>query len=246
MRRLPEIAPSEMDLPVVEIVEETPTTKTLVFDLEGRPFRFYPGQFVVLEVPHPETGEKLRRAYSIASPPTRRDRIELTVKRIENGRASVYLTTRVRIGERFRMKGPYGKFYWTEELHDRIALLGAGSGVVPLVSILRYIRDRDLRDVDVVFLGSFTSYEEIIYREELLELGKLKNVKIALTLTREFPDSWQGYRGRINREILSREIPDAGKRLHYLCGPPGFVESVRGTLLDLGVDRRNVKTERYR
>lgn len=246
MKKLPEIAPLEMELPLIEIVEETPTTKTLIFDLEGRSFSFYPGQYVILEVPHPETGEKLRRAYSLASAPTLRDRIELTVKRVERGRASVYLTARARIGERFRMKGPYGRFYWTEEIHHRIALVGAGSGVVPLMSILRYIRDRNLERVDALFLGSFTSYEEIIYREELLELGKMGNIRVAITLTREFPDSWQGYRGRINREILTREIPDPEERLYYLCGPPGFVEDLRKMLLDLGADRRNIKTERYR
>ncbi len=245
MKELPKIPPVEITAPVVDVVVETPTTRTLVFDTEGHDLRFYPGQYVMLEVPHPETGEKLKRAYSIASPPTRRDRLELTVKRMEGGRASVYLTTRVRVGDTFTIRGPYGRFYWTEEISREMVLMGAGSGIVPLMSMLRYIRDRKLEDVSALLLGSFTSYEEIIYRKELEELSRWGNISIAITLTRSAPPDWKGYRGRINEELLRREISDFGRYHYYLCGPPAFVESMRKILKGAGVEKKRIRTEKY-
>jgi len=246
VKELPKIRPTELILPVREILWETPTTKTLVFDLRGHEFSFYPGQYVILDVPDPRTGEKLRRAYSIASSPLQRDRIELTVKRIEGGRASVYLTTRVRRGDLLKMRGPYGRFYWTEEISTRVVLLGAGSGVVPLMSILRYIRDKDLGGIHALFIGSFVSYEEIIYRSELEELNRRKGIRTVLTLTRRIPSGWKGYTGRINRELLSRELSTLDGYTCYICGPPAFVEDMREILRELGAESSQIRTEKYR
>lgn len=235
----------EFTAPVVEVREETPTTKTLVFDISGIDFDFYPGQYVMLKVPYPPTGEELRRAYSIASSPLQKDRLELTVKRKEGGKASVILTTQVRGGERFFIKGPYGKFFWTEGMSDSIVLIGAGSGVVPLMSILRYIRDKGLSEVKATLLVSYRSYEEIIYRKELEELSRLPNIKVRITLTREAPPEWNGLRGRIDREKILGEVEGLSANLYYLCGPPRFVDDMKSTLLDLGIDRERIKTERY-
>ncbi len=235
----------EFTAPVVEVREETPTTKTLVFDISGIGFDFYPGQYVMLKVPYPPTGEELRRAYSIASSPLQKNRLELTVKRKEGGKASVILTTQVKEGDSFFIKGPYGKFFWTEGMSDRLVLIGAGSGIVPLMSILRYIRDKSLKNVRATLLVSYRSYEEIIYRRELEELSRLPNVKIRITLTREAPTDWEGLRGRIDREKILGEVKDLSSNLYYLCGPPRFVDDMKGILLDLGVDGRKIKTERY-
>ncbi len=234
----------EFTAPVVEVREETPTTKTLVFDTSGLEFDFYPGQYVMLKVPYPETGEELRRAYSIASSPLRKDVLELTVKRKEGGKASVLLTTRVKEGDTFFIKGPYGRFFWTEGMSDSVALIGAGSGVVPLMSILRFIRDRGLKDVRATLLVSYTTYEEIIYREELESLSELPNVDVKITLTRESPPGWRGYTGRINRDMVLKEVGTSAG-LYYLCGPPRFVDDMKGILLELGVERERIKTERY-
>ena len=235
----------EFTAPVIEVREETPTTKTLVFDISGVDFDFYPGQYVMLKVHYPPTGEELKRAYSIASSPFQKDRLELTVKRKEGGKASVILTTQVREGDKFFIKGPYGRFYWTEGMSDRIVLIGAGSGVVPLMSILRYIRDKDLKKVKATLLVSYKSFEEIIYRDELDDLSKYSNMKIRITLTREAPESWRGLRGRINEETLLNEVEDIPSNLYYLCGPPKFVDDIKSILLSLGVDRKQIKTERY-
>ncbi len=236
---------TEMVAPVVEVIEETPTTRTLVFDISGYDFDFYPGQYVMLKVPYPPTGEELRRAYSIASSPLSKNRLELTVKRMEGGKASVLLTTQTKVGDRFLIKGPYGKFFWTEDMSQKVVLLGAGSGVVPLMSILRYIRDKELSQVEATLLVSYTSYEEIIYRRELEELSKLPNINIKITLTRSAPEDWKGYRGRINKDMILAEVPRLEENLYYLCGPPKFVEDMKELLLGLGVPKENIKTEKY-
>jgi len=233
------------EAPVVEIKTETPTTKTLVFDTAGLDFNFYPGQYVMLEVPYPPTGEVLKRAYSIASPPTKKNTLELTIKRVPNGRASAFLTQEVKVGDRFKIKGPYGKFIWLPEMSKNIVLIGAGSGIVPLMCMLRYIRDAGLYDVFATLLYSNTHYDEIIYREELEDLDKHHNIKVVHTLTREVPESWKGYTGRINEDMIKREVEDLSENLYYLCGPPAFVDDMSAILESLGVDKDRIKKEKY-
>jgi len=233
----------EFTAQVVKVVQETPTTKTLVFDLSHTDFDFYPGQYVMLNVPY--EGELLKRAYSIASPPTRKGLLELTVKRTPNGRASVVLTEQTKEGDTFLIKGPYGKFVWVPQMGTDIVLMGAGSGIVPLMCILRYIRDAHLEHVRAVLLYSNTHYEEIIYRDELQDLDKHSNIKVVHTLTRSWPEDWKGYRGRINAHMVLKEVENIPSNLYYLCGPPQFVDDMASLLEELGVDKGQVKKEKY-
>ncbi|MDQ7082916.1 MAG: hypothetical protein Q9N34_08220 [Aquificota bacterium] len=124
-------------------------------------------------------------------------------------------------------------------------LIGAGSGVVPLMSILRYIKDKELHNVKATLLVSYTSYEEIIYRKELEELSGHSNIKVRITLTRKAPEDWEGLRGRINTDMVLKEVEDIPANLYYLCGPPAFVDDMKKLLLQLGVERKQIKTERY-
>ncbi|SNZ14970.1 ferredoxin reductase [Hydrogenobacter hydrogenophilus] len=235
----------EFQAPIVEIITETPSTKTLVFDIRGTNFDFYPGQYVMLEVPYPPTGELLKRAYSIANSPLQKDRLELTVKKTPNGKASVILTEHVKVGDTFKIKGPYGKFVWLPEMSDRIVLISAGSGIVPLMCILRYIVSAKLYHVKATLLYSNTSYEEIIYREELERMKNYPNIKVVHTLTRSVPEGWKGYTGRINPDMILKEVQDIPLNLYYLCGPPKFVDDITSMLLELGVDKERIKKEKY-
>jgi len=235
----------EFSAPVIKVIRETPSTKTLVFDIRGIDFDFYPGQYVMLQVPYPPTGEVLKRAYSIASSPTKRGVLELTIKKTPNGKASLILTEQTKEGDVFNIKGPYGKFVWLPELSKRVVFIGAGSGIVPLMCMLRYVRDANLRDVRATLLYSNTSYEEIIYREELEELSKLPNIKVVHTLTRAYPEEWKGYTGRINKEMIQKEVEDIPLNLYYVCGPPQFVDDITQILLELGVDKDSIKKEKY-
>ncbi len=230
---------------VIEIIQETPTTKTLVFDTRGVDFEFFPGQYVMLQVPYKPTGELLKRAYSIASSPLQKDKLELTVKKTPNGKASVMLTEQTKVGDVFDIKGPFGKFFWTPQMSSKLVLIGAGSGIVPLMSILRYIRDSKLTEVKATLFFSNTHYEEIIYRRELQEMNELSNIKVVFTLTRSWPDSWEGYTGRITQEILIKEVESIKENLYYLCGPPAFVDDMNKILLDLGVEKDSIKKEKY-
>jgi ferredoxin-NADP reductase len=235
----------EFQASIMEIITETPSTKTLVFDIRGKNFDFYPGQYVMLEVPYPPTGELLKRAYSIANSPLQKDRLELTVKKTPNGKASVILTEYVKVGDTFKIKGPYGKFVWLPDMSDRIALISAGSGIVPLMCILRYIVSAKLHHVKATLLYSNTSYEEIIYRKELESMKNYPNIKVVHTLTRSVPEGWKGYTGRINPDMILKEIQDIPLNLYYLCGPPKFVDDITAMLLDLGVDKERIKKEKY-
>lgn len=228
---------------VTKVVQETPTTKTLVFDLSGQDFDFYPGQYVMLNVPF--NGETLKRAYSIASPPTQRDTLELTIKRTPNGRASVFLTEHTKVGDEFLIKGPYGKFVWVPKMSTSIVLIGAGSGIVPLMCMLRYIISSGLEQTKATLLYSNTNYEEIIYREELMKMERYPNIKVVHTLTRSWPPDWKGYTGRINSDMIAKEIGRLSDNLYYLCGPPRFVDDMESLLLGMGVERESIKKEKY-
>ncbi|MCS7307603.1 MAG: ferredoxin reductase [Aquificaceae bacterium] len=233
----------EFKAEVVKVITETPTTKTLVFDLNGLDFDFYPGQYVMLNVPY--KGEILKRAYSIASPPTQKNTLELTVKKVPDGRASVVLTEETKEGEQFLIKGPYGKFVWVPEMGTKLVLLGAGSGIVPLMCMLRYIISAKLEHVRATLLYSNTHYEEIIYREELQDMEKHPNIKVVHTLTRSHPPNWKGYTGRINADMVRKEVQDIPNSLYYLCGPPKFVDDMANILAELGVDKHSIKKEKY-
>ncbi|WP_232500413.1 ferredoxin reductase [Hydrogenobacter thermophilus] len=235
----------ELSAPVIEIITETPTTKTLVFDIKGVDLDFYPGQYVMLEVPYPTTGEVLKRAYSIANSPLKKGVLELTIKRTPNGKASVILTEQVKVGDVFKIKGPYGKFIWLPEMSDKVVFIGAGSGIVPLMCMLRYIIDANLHHVKATLLYSNTSYEEIIYREELEKMERHSNIKVVHTLTRSVPEGWRGYTGRINPDMILKEVDDIPLNLYYLCGPPKFVDDITSMLVDLGVPKERIKKEKY-
>ncbi len=233
----------EFTAEVIRVIPETPSTKTLVFDISHVDFDFYPGQYVMLNVPY--EGQVLKRAYSIASPPTQKDTLELTIKKVPEGKASAYLTERVKEGDNFLIKGPYGKFVWLPQMGTSLVLIGAGSGIVPLMCILRYIASAKLEHVRATLLYSNTHYEEIIYRQELESLSKHSNIKVVHTLTRSYPPDWKGYTGRINPDMLLREVEDIPANLYYLCGPPAFVEDIAKMLQELGVDKEQIKKEKY-
>jgi ferredoxin-NADP reductase len=123
-------------------------------------------------------------------------------------------------------------------------LVGGGSGVVPLMSILRY-RAAIGSEVPATLLYSSRSWEEIIYRAELDSLGKAPHVRVLHTLTRSHPDDWTGYTRRIDRSMLADAAQSASGGLAYVCGPTVLVENVASELVALGYPPERVKTERF-
>ena len=224
---------------------ETATTKSLTLALPQWPGH-RPGQHVDVRLTA-EDGYQAERSYSIASAPTDRGELTITVERLENGEVSPYLVDELRIGDRLELRGPIGGYFvWEAALGGPLLLVAGGSGIVPLTAMLRHRRTIG-SVIPTRLLYSARSYEQVIYREELSLLGSSDpTLAIFFTLTRRQPSDWTGYRRRIDEQML-REVawPPDQHALSYVCGPTQLVESVAAQLVDLGHAAARVKTERF-
>jgi ferredoxin-NADP reductase len=229
---------------VIEVVPETPRTKSLVLEVPGWEGH-KAGQHVDVRLTA-EDGYQAQRSYSIGSAPED-ERLVLTVDRLDDGEVSIYLTDVLMAGDKLELRGPIGG-YFTWEVQDGgpLLLVGGGSGVVPLMAIIRH-RAAVGSGVPVRLLYSSRSYEEIIFREELETVAAREaSLEIFHALTRSRPGDWAGYARRIDAEML-REVswPANENPLAFVCGPTSFVEGVADALVRLGHDPTWVKTERF-
>jgi len=224
---------------VVELVEETARVKTIVLDLPEWPGH-RAGQHVDVRLTA-EDGYQAQRSYSIASAPED-DHLELTVERLDDGEVSPYLVDELRAGDELELRGPIGGYFvWEESLGGPLLLVGGGSGVVPLRAVVRHHAATE-SSVPVRLLYSARALDDVIYHDELARVG----VDVRFTLTREWPEGWSGYRGRIDAELLGEVAWPPGERpLVYVCGPTGFVELAAGVLVELGHDPGRIRTERF-
>ncbi|HLL26543.1 MAG TPA: ferredoxin reductase [Xanthobacteraceae bacterium] len=228
---------------VREIVEETPRVKSLALDVAGWPGH-RAGQRVDVRLTA-EDGYQAQRSYSIASAPET-PRLMLTVERIEEGEVSPYLTDEVRIGDQFQLRGPIGgHFVWTADLGGPLFLVAGGSGIVPLMAMLRH-RAAAKSAVEATLLYSSRTFEDIIYRAELDALAKDGKLRVFHTLTRKQPAGWRGGSRRIDRNMLAEVgFRPALRPRTFICGPMRLVEDGARHLLELGYDRALIKTERF-
>ena len=229
---------------VVAVARETARVVTLSLQVPGWPGH-RPGQHVALRLTAAD-GYQAQRLYSIASAPEE-PRLALTVERLPEGEVSPYLAGEVRAGDRFELRGPIGgHFVWTAEHGGPLFLIAGGSGVVPLMAMLRHraaVRSR----VPAVLLYSSRAADEIIYRDELERLAAANDgLRVVHTLTRARPPAWPGYTRRIDRAMLAGVgFRPSERPLVYVCGPSGLVEATGGMLLELGHDAERVRTERF-
>ena len=224
---------------VIEIVSETPRVKTVAFDVPDWPGH-RAGQHVDIRLTA-EDGYQAQRSYSIASA-SEGTRLELTVERLDDGEVSPYLTEVVQAGDRIELRGPVGGYFvWEPQLGGPVLLVGGGSGVVPLMAMIRTRRAAG-SDADMRLLLSSRSLDDVIYRDELERSG----VKVVHALTRSQPPGWTGYARRVDEAMLEEVGPAAAELpLVYVCGPTPFVEAVAEALVHLGHDPRHVRTERF-
>ncbi len=223
---------------------ETPTTRSLVLSVPGWGGH-RAGQHVDVRLTAPD-GYRAERSYSIASAASG-ERIELTVERLDDGEVSPYLTDELRVGDKIELRGPIGGYFaWDEGQGGPLFLVGGGSGIVPLMAMIRR-RAAAGSDVPVRLLHSSRAYEEIIYRAELDRLARAdKALEVFHTLTRSHPPDWAGYQRRIDETMLAEVAwPPADRPLVFVCGPTRLVESVATTLTMLGHEPGRVKTERF-
>lgn len=228
---------------VLEVIVETPQTKSLVLSVPGWQGHL-PGQHVDVRLTA-EDGYQAERSYSIASAPAG-DRAELTVERLDDGEVSPYLTDELRVGDKLEIRGPIGGYFTWDVVHGGpLLLVAGGSGVVPLMAILRHRAARG-DHVPTRLLYSSRSFDEIIYWEEQERLASDSALEVVHTLTRSQPPDWNGYRRRIDEAMLTEVAwPPAERPLAYVCGPTRLVEAVASTLVALGHEPARVKTERF-
>jgi ferredoxin-NADP reductase len=228
---------------VLEVLDETPRVRSIVLRPPSWPGHLA-GQHVDIRLTA-EDGYQSQRSYSIASAPEDADLV-LTIERLEDGEVSSYLFDVLQPGDQLELRGPIGGYFvWRESMGGPLLLLAGGSGIVPFRSMLRH-HAAARSTVPVRLVYSSRSYAGIIYREELTQLGRDKQVEIFLTLTREWPDDWPGHRRRIDGDLL-REISwvPSERPLVYICGSNAFVEQSANALLALGHDAMSIKTERF-
>jgi ferredoxin-NADP reductase len=228
---------------VAETIPETARTTTLRLDVPGWPGH-RAGQHVDVRLTA-EDGYRTQRSYSIASPPGA-ERVELTVVRFDDGEVSPYLVTIADAGDQLELRGPIGGwFVWDGDDRTPVLLVGGGSGVVPLMSMLRH-HANTASTAAVQLVYSARSLDDVIYRDELETLADGRHRAVTVTLTRDESPAWSGRRGRIDAELLD-EIgwPPAVRPRCYVCGPTPFVEAVSSALLAIGHDPADVRTERF-
>ena len=225
---------------VAEVVQENPHAVTIVLDLPDWPGHVA-GQHVDIRLTAPD-GYQAQRSYSIGSGPEE-GRLALTVERIDDGEVSPYLAGVLEAGDELELRGPIGgHFTWRVEDGGPLLLIGGGSGLVPLMSMLRHRRAHG-SDVDTRLLVSARSEGDLLFGAELAEGPGLA---IQRTLTRERPDGWAGYDRRVDRAMLEEVGPPPVERPRvFVCGPTGFVEAVADALVELGHDPGAIHAERF-
>ncbi len=229
---------------VIDIVAETPRTKSLLLDVPGWAGH-KPGQHVDVRLTA-EDGYQAQRSYSIASPPEDRH-IILTVDRLDDGEVSPYLTEVLQPGDQLELRGPIGGYFtWQVADGGPLLLIAGGSGIVPLMAMIRH-RAAQRSTVPTRLLFSSRAFDEIIYRQELARLSAADPaLRVVHTLTRHQPPDWSGYRRRIDRAMLEEVAwPPAEQPRAFVCGPTALVEAVASALVELGHEARRVKTERF-
>ncbi|MGH2585913.1 MAG: ferredoxin reductase [Dehalococcoidia bacterium] len=229
---------------VLETVTETARTKTLVLAVPDWPGH-RAGQHLDVRLTA-EDGYQAQRSYSIASAPEE-PRVAITVERLEDGEVSPYLADELRVGDQLELRGPIGGYFtWEVMLGGPLLLVAGGSGVVPLMAMLRH-RAAAGSDAPVRLLYSSRSAEEIIYRHELDRLAAADaSLAVVYTLTRSRPPDWSGYSRRIDRQLLAEVTWPAEQRpLTFICGPTALVESVATLCTEVGYAPERIKTERF-
>jgi ferredoxin-NADP reductase len=217
---------------VISIRTETPRAKS--FRLRLPVWRAHlPGQYYTVRLTAPD-GYQAIRSYSVASSPLDEGEIELTVDCLIDGEVSPFLHDVVEVGDELEVRGPLTE-YFTWQGSSPLLLIGGGSGVVPLMSMLRH-RRRALPEVPVRLLYSVRSPDDVFYRPELGD-------ETTLTYTRRMPEAWTGATGRITAELVAALAWPDGRA--YVCGPNGFVETATDLLMESGYEPARIRTERF-
>jgi ferredoxin-NADP reductase len=217
---------------VTGVKPETPRVKSFRIELPMW-MPHLPGQHYDVRLTAPD-GYRAQRSYSIASSPLDKGTIELTIDRLEDGEVSPYFHDVVVEGDRVELRGPFTSYFvWRGQ--SPVVLIGGGSGVVPLMAILRH-RRRAMPEVPMRLIYSVRTAEDVIYADELGD-------ETVLTYTREAPDGWSGRTGHIDAALVAEAEPASATT--FICGSNPFVEAASRLALEAGADPSQILTERF-
>jgi len=253
-----------IQLKVSKIIQETQDVK--IFQLEratglaspphtppkkddsgsSMPFEFYPGQFLVLSFeifdPAKDRLRRKNRAFSISSSPTEKSYVEITVKK--TGLVSTYMHGCIKEGDLLLIKNRSGEFHFREGLADELVLIAGGTGIAPLMSMIRYVTERKLT-VKMTLLFSNKTPADIVFYKELRDMeSRNPLLRCVFTITRPEGYSWQGPTGRISQELIERCVPNR-QALFYICGPTPMIQSCVLLLKAVGVDPSRIRLEKW-
>jgi len=214
---------------------------TLRFRLSDRkPLGAKPGQFLTFD--WVIDGKKLPRSYSISSSPLRTDYVEITVK--EQGTVSSFLNRDAKEGLRVEAHGPFGRFYFDLKQDTDIVLFAGGSGITPIMSMLRYIEEAAANTKITLFYAVRTEHD-VIFQEDLANLRKrLPWFRSVIVASRPGAE-WVGVRGHLNRSLIEEYLGEGRHQTFFLCGPAAFMASVNEILTSLGVPAEKIRQERF-
>jgi ring-1,2-phenylacetyl-CoA epoxidase subunit PaaE len=237
-------------LKVQEIVRETPDTITIHFEQPAQPIAYRPGQFLTLIID--VNGEKIRRSYSMCSSPHADKTLAVAVKRVANGKVSNFLNDRLRVGDTLEVMEPMGSF--TPNLNPnfqrQLIMIGAGSGITPLMSIIKSALTMESRSQVSLIYGNRNT-QSIIFRKQLEALQAQYNGRFKVLHVLSQPDNgWSGHQGRLNQTSILKllehlpnvERPDTE---YYMCGPEGLMDEVKKALAILHVPSERIHKESF-
>jgi ferredoxin-NADP reductase len=231
---------------ITAIVPQTARVNSYVL-APSHPFAFRPGQHVDVRLTAPD-GYRAERSYSIASAPETPDRIELAIERLDDGEVSSFFHDVAIVGDDVELRGPIGgHFVWEVGDGGPLLLLGGGSGVVPLMSMIRH-RAAQGSTIPVLLFYSVRSWDEIIFRDELIALQeRLDGFELVFSLTRERARRERDYERRLDTAILTEVLPrlPQGPRQVFVCGSNAFVSTAADSAIAAGVSTGIIRTERY-
>jgi ferredoxin-NADP reductase len=232
---------------VADVIAETSHAKTLELDVPGWPGHLA-GQHVDVRLTA-EDGYQAQRSYSIASEPARTT-VSITIERLDDGEVSPYLTDALGVGDKLELRGPIGGYFvWEPAMGGPLFLVAGGSGIVPLMAMLRTRAGASAAQraaAPATLLYSTRGLDDVFYRDEIAALTSDPHVRVVHTLTRTQPPGWTGFMRRIDADMLAEVAPAPSLAPHiYVCGPTALVESAATTLVEIGHDPARVKTERF-
>ena len=230
-------------LRLASITAQTSNSKTLRFIVpSGRKLHARPGQFLTFSFLF--DGKKVTRSYSICSSPARTGYVEITTKRVSQGCASIFLNDRAPVGMTVEANGPFGEFCFDENQHHNVVLVAAGSGITPIMAMLRYMDDLCIQTA-VTLLYCVRTSGDIIFESELADLQtRLQNLQCHVLLSEPHTE-WSGPRGHINREFIKDKVKDPDASDFFLCGPAAFMDVSRAALVSLGVRPERIRQESF-